>query len=330
MPKQETPRLDLICILALSVEWIGFGSSHFALHQLAEVEIPPFIPYQAFIIIVTGMAEVTTGILILLPRTRKWAAITSLVLLFLFLPSIYYMLAADAALPFAAYFRNFVRVLLVPNHVLLALCAIHLWQEQSTIVLSQALEIFLSPSQESTDARSGSSSRRARESAGQVSTVIVAIVMLLANGAGLLAVLFPLFLSPPWHFATVFLWGLMCIATGELVGFLFAVPRVNLDKERSITHRPNSNIEVVSDWLTKIIVGVGLVEFHNIGTFLRGMSAELGRSLATQPSAQSEAEATSFALGLIVYFFVIGIIQGYLLTRMYLSRQFQEHEAPVS
>ena len=77
---------------------------------------------------VIGMIEVTTGILILLPKTRKAATLISLVLLFLFLPSIYHMLVSDTAFPDSTEaWRNFVRVLLVPNHVFLALCAVNLW-----------------------------------------------------------------------------------------------------------------------------------------------------------------------------------------------------------
>ena len=85
---------------------------------------------------------------------------------------------------------------------------------------------------------------------------------------------------------------------------------------------------IVSDWLTKIIVGVGLVEFRTIGPFLDKVAVKLGKSLLTQPNAQTELEVSSFAQALIVYFFIAGIIQGYLLTRMYLSAKFKEYEPP--
>ena len=80
----------------------------------------------------------------------------------------------------------------------------------------------------------------------------------------------------------------------------------------------DKTFEVVSDWLTKIIVGVGLVEFHHVGEFLTGISSDLGQALAPQTGA------ASFAKALIVYFFIAGIIQGYLLTRMYVGRQFRD------
>jgi uncharacterized membrane protein len=284
------------------VEWIIFGSCHFTFRAATEAQILSFIPSKTFIAIVTGMIEVATGILILLPKTRKWAALASLVLLVLFLPSIYNMLANDAAITGSQAWRNFVRVLLIPNHVFLILCGMHLFYspESWTIGTAEVLEGVL---------------RYRRKPANRAATPLVASVMLLANVAG-----FGVILVSPWNQAPAKLWGLMCLAIGGLAGFLFGVPRVNVGATRPTALRPNSNIEVVSDWLTKIIVGVGLVEFRKIGEFLTGISSELGQSLTPQ------AGAAAFAKALIVYFFVAGAIQGYLLTRMYLTEEFQEIE----
>ena len=57
---------------------------------------------------------------------------------------------------------------------------------------------------------------------------------------------------------------------GALVGFTFAIPRVlqatnirpDSKYERLIV---NTNFEQISDWLTKILVGVSLVEIGNLG-----------------------------------------------------------------
>jgi uncharacterized membrane protein len=306
MHETKTPRAHHLCILALAIEWIFFGSCHFTFRAATEAEIPHFILAfthldKTFIVGVIGMIEVATGILILLPKTRKWAALSSLVLLFLFLPSIYYMLVSDAAfLGSDAAWRNFVRVLLVPNHIFLALCAIHLWYspESATIGAAQVLEGVLSYQ---------------KAPARRTATSVVAVVMLLANFAGFLVIS-----STGAPHPIAYLWAMMCLASGALVGFLFGVPKFNPEAAKEATLRPNSNIEVVSDWLTKIIVGVGLVEFHHIGEFLTGISSDLGQALAPQTGA------ASFAKALIVYFFIAGIIQGYLLTRMYVGRQFRD------
>jgi uncharacterized membrane protein len=124
--KQKTPRLDLICSLILSLEWLGFGSLHFFGPGETAAQIPEFFPFKPAIVAITGVAEVTTGILILVPRTRKAAAIASLGLLAAFLPSIFKMLVDDEAMAGFEPLKGIVRVLLVPNHILLGLAAGHL------------------------------------------------------------------------------------------------------------------------------------------------------------------------------------------------------------
>ena len=302
MPKEATSRVNQLSIFMLAVEWVFFGSCHFTFPEATIAEIPHSIPFKPFIVATTGMIEVATGILILLPKTRKWAALTSLVLLFLYLPAVYHMLVFNSAISDTEAWRDVVRVLLVPNNVFLALCAIHIWSSKDSLAIgpAQVLEGVLS---------------HRRASTSPAATPIVAAVMLLANIAG-----FVVIVGSPWHQSPAYLWAMMCLATGALAGFLFGVPRVNLEATKSTALRPNTNIEVVSDWLTKIIVGVGLVEFREVGRFLTGISLELGQSLVPQTGA------VSFAKSLIVYFFVSGMIQGYLLTRMYLGEQFQNNE----
>jgi hypothetical protein len=75
------------------------------------------------------------------------------------------------------------------------------------------------------------------------------------------------------------LWALACFASGALTGFLFGIPRVlqkpigfETSRSESATGTPpalssyeliiNTNLDDVSDWLTKIIVGIGLVEIR--------------------------------------------------------------------
>src|ERR1700730_13401118 len=57
-----------------------------------------------------------------------------------------------------------------------------------------------------------------------------------------------------------------CMALGWAVGFLFGVPRVG---STPASTRINTNLEQISDWLTKILVGVGLTQLHKLPTALR-------------------------------------------------------------
>lgn len=161
------------------------------------------------------------------------------------------------------------------------------------------------------------------------------------------------FLSMTFHvvlWAGVF-WGLAMYATGVLGGFVFGIPRV-LDREADPPPTPpktseapqgetsaerlrsasngtasvrrrssiNSNLVEVSDWLTKIIVGVGLVELKNLPGHGESLAAFIGLSLipVSQDSALVGA-GVSLSGAIALYFGVLGFITGYLLTRIFLA-----------
>jgi uncharacterized membrane protein len=271
---------------------------HFSFHDATVAQIPEFIPEKSMIAIITGMIEVTTGILILVPSTRRWAAVSSLILLVLYIPAVYNILANDSALQglSSPATRTLFRLLLMPNNIFLALCSIHLWRHPGAGPDSAARmvdDILASPSSISTGR----------------ATLLVAVLFLASNCAGFIAI----WASPVRDHATADLWAMMCLAAGAFIGFLFGVPRINPNAKESAYLLPNTNIETISDWLTKIIVGVGLINFNEIGGFLKLISNQLAASLAMD---------APFAMALIVYFFIAGLIQGYLLTRMFLSPKF--------
>lgn len=161
---------------------------------------------------------------------------------------------------------------------------------------------------------------------------------------GLLAVFSGALFPPYYHAVPALLWSLGFCVSGMLLGFLFGIPRslpsgtVNmpLAQERSSdepaameaaggagntiflgTPSPmeiNSNLVEVSDWLTKIIVGVGLIELKSLPATAQGMAAFIAPSLAIAPDT-----AKAVAGGLMLFFSVHGFLTGYLLTRIYLS-----------
>jgi hypothetical protein len=103
---------------------------------------------------------------------------------------------------------------------------------------------------------------------------------------------------------------------GGLLGFLFGVPRAtsaaNGDKGRR--YRANTNLEEISDWLTKILVGVGLIQLGRLGnlggSLLHGIAPALGGTATSVP----------FGGALLCYFAVLGFLGGWLLTQLYLGR----------
>lgn len=105
---------------------------------------------------------------------------------------------------------------------------------------------------------------------------------------------------------------------GAFLGFLFALPRTLEQAQTSALLATNSNLDQVSDWLTKILVGVGLVEIAKIGKGIDGMAASLVPGLGGKPSAHA------FAFGLLAYSAIDGFLVSYLWTRIVASIRLNE------
>jgi hypothetical protein len=113
---------------------------------------------------------------------------------------------------------------------------------------------------------------------------------------------------------------------GGLVGFLFGIPRTatqstdvnnNIDKTaKTSRYNANTNLEQISDWLTKILVGAGLTQITEIPRFFTRLAQYL-KAHISHPQLDE-----GIILVLIVYFLICGFLFGYLLTRMYLATVF--------
>jgi hypothetical protein len=108
------------------------------------------------------------------------------------------------------------------------------------------------------------------------------------------------------------------IAVGGILGFLFALPRTLEQDSGSRLLATNSNLDQVSDWLTKILVGLGLIELGRIGAGV----GDLGDSMAVALGGGAGAKA--FALSIVIYCAIDGFLLGYLWTRIVVSRELKE------
>src|ERR1041384_5236004 len=128
--------------------------------------------------------------------------------------------------------------------------------------------------------------------------------------------------------AAPLLWGLACTSVGAALGFLFGIPKI-LQNDRPVTEakesksidyrqQVNTNLTEISDWLTKIIVGLGLINLSKIPDKLSNIAQVLAVSLnPTEPSKDK-----AFALALILCFLILGFLFGYLSTRLFLQSAF--------
>jgi hypothetical protein len=88
-------------------------------------------------------------------------------------------------------------------------------------------------------------------------------------------------------------------------------------QQKKSAYGVNTNLTDISDWLTKIIVGVGLVQLGKIKSQLKVAANFVAGGLASARNA-NQASLASFALGIILYFSVLGFLSSYLLARVWL------------
>jgi hypothetical protein len=138
--------------------------------------------------------------------------------------------------------------------------------------------------------------------------------------------------------------GLASLTSGGVVGFLFGVPRAlrrqEADRAANNTassassgsaagraaeadrvdssNRVNTNLEEISDWLTKIIVGIGLTQLMNLPKYIQDLT--YFATPACTPNCVYFSTGTAFTI--MALFSSTGFLLGYLLTRLFLQRPF--------
>lgn len=140
--------------------------------------------------------------------------------------------------------------------------------------------------------------------------------------------------------------------TGGFLGFLFGIPRLlnrfnggtrtggesvsatpgsngqaaasarfdRLDSTKSRTVAGNSNLEEVSDWITKIIIGLTLVHFQDIIKFIQDLSRYFSKVASQENCGPVEFQESCGSAGLVftsllIASFFISFFAIYLLTR---------------
>lgn len=151
-----------------------------------------------------------------------------------------------------------------------------------------------------------------------IGALIVVVVTLTAENAA-------------FAFAVGLLLAGACLLIGGLIGFLFGIPRAlqgdgapeveesedegkeDSTKRRRTAYRANTNLEQISDWLTKILVGVGLTQIGDAPAELLGAAKYIGPALGGGDSGER------LAVGVMLYFPTAGFFFGYLWTRLFLA-----------
>jgi hypothetical protein len=153
-------------------------------------------------------------------------------------------------------------------------------------------------------------------------------------------ILLPLFCADrsKIHLPPALLWAFACLVTGVLIGFIFGVPTIINNRLPDTSQNnvvqavlkpadarklveANTNLTQVSDWLTKVIIGAGLVELRELPGFISTISAQIATGMANEDLAYAKV----FAGGIVIAFSVYGFIFGYLIMRIVLTEVFVSH-----
>lgn len=126
-------------------------------------------------------------------------------------------------------------------------------------------------------------------------------------------------------FATLFFVAGAAFTLTNMIGFLFGIPRTTViaESEKSKSrYIGNDNLLQVSDWLTKIILGLGLTQIHEIAHLLK----KIAIFVRTNTGLNNEA----LIVLIILYYACLGFLFGYLWTRVYFIRMLRASDNDVN
>jgi hypothetical protein len=145
-----------------------------------------------------------------------------------------------------------------------------------------------------------------------------------------------------WSLTLQMTWAIGIWCAAVVLGFLFGIPKVlqgqnaaavapatnppggtvaaatpatpnAVSEAPAYRQRVNTNLEEISDWLTKIIVGVTLVQLKQLPPQLSVLADQIVANITTP------GRNRGFGLAIIVTFSALGFLFGYLVTRLYVQ-----------
>lgn len=132
--------------------------------------------------------------------------------------------------------------------------------------------------------------------------------------------------------SSAFLWAMAYFILGGLAGFTFGVPKIiSLNDQMSALQvgtlatqtsqrnaiQENTNLTQISDWLTKIIIGAGLVQLRDIPGFVMRVARRMALGMAENPIKIESINV--FCAAIIIFFTTFGFASGYIIMRLIIS-----------
>lgn len=133
-----------------------------------------------------------------------------------------------------------------------------------------------------------------------------------------------------WSYVAVgMLTAMAALVTGFLTGFLVGVPRVVSSGQARAraggTFSPSTNLAEISDWLTKLLLGAGLVSLSHLGGPVGDLINQVAGSLHNSTADANAIQAAKVTAGAVMIgFTVLGILGGYIVTSTWYQKKMSE------
>ena len=132
-----------------------------------------------------------------------------------------------------------------------------------------------------------------------------------------------------WSYVAVgMLTALASLLVGFFTGFLIGIPRMISSGQARLSTRafsPSTNLAEISDWLTKLLLGAGLVSLSHLGGPIGRLIDNVAGGLHDMPTNPAIIQAAKVAAGAImIAFTVMGLLVGYIVTSTWYERRVDE------
>jgi hypothetical protein len=164
------------------------------------------------------------------------------------------------------------------------------------------------------------------------------LVIAVAMAVGVLAMI--ILSSTLQMFACALLIGTAATLVGAFAGFVFGIPKTvsssagnDATQNAALKFRTNTNLEDISDWLTKILVGAGLVELNKVLDIFKSFGTSFNPPLGKGDNLAKLAPLGNFgwvvAPALVITYSICGFLLAYLWARIYMTSELERHEAAL-
>lgn len=90
---------------------------------------------------------------------------------------------------------------------------------------------------------------------------------------------------------------------------------------------PSTNLAEISDWLTKLLLGAGLVELTRLGHPLSSLIDSVARSMQNVPAGGKLAQgSTVIAGGTLALYVVLGFLDSYIITTLWYGKYMEQFD----